>query len=140
MIDSLRYVHLISFFPTLVVLDFINQFCDAVCVLDCSTSIQSLFSVDRRKVHAVCHILAILSHVLRTRSENVSVVQDILTKKGECLASSTSWPHLNVSPSILSLLSTDTDLLRLLSNRNPLIRSRCCTLLGYLTLRCVLIS
>lgn len=90
--------------------EFINQFCDAVCVLDCAAAIHHLLSVDRRKAHAVGHILAILSHVLRTRAENVSVVQDILTQR-------------------------DTNLVRLLSNRNPMIRSRCCTLIGYLSLR-----
>nr|CAH0111353.1 unnamed protein product [Daphnia galeata] len=90
--------------------EFINQFCDAVCVLDCAAAIHHLLSIDRRKAHAVGHVLAILSHVLRTRAENVSVVQDILTQR-------------------------DTNLVRLLSNRNPMIRSRCCTLIGYLSLR-----
>nr|CAH0102697.1 unnamed protein product [Daphnia galeata] len=90
--------------------EFINQFCDAVCVLDCAAAIHHLLSVDRRKAHAVGHVLAILSHVLRTRAENVSVVQDILTQR-------------------------DMNLVRLLSNRNPMIRSRCCTLIGYLSLR-----
>lgn len=79
-------------------------------MLDCAAAIHHLLSVDRRKAHAVGHILAILSHVLRTRAENVSVVQDILTQR-------------------------DTNLVRLLSNRNPMIRSRCCTLIGYLSLR-----
>ena len=62
--------------------EFINQFCDAVCVLDCAAAIHHLLSVDRRKAHAVGHVLAILAHVLRTRAENVSVVQDILAQRG----------------------------------------------------------
>ena len=67
--------------------EFINQFCDAVCVLGCAVAIHHLLSVDRRKAHAVGHVLAILSHVLRTRAENVSVVQDILAQKGEFISS-----------------------------------------------------
>ena len=51
-------------------------------MLDCAAAIHHLLSVDRRKAHAVGHVLAILSHVLRTRAENVSVVQDILTQRG----------------------------------------------------------
>lgn len=62
--------------------EFINQFCDAVCVLGCAAAIHHLLSVDRRKAHAVGHVLAILSHVLRTRAENVSVVQEILAQRG----------------------------------------------------------
>ena len=58
------------------------QFCDAVCVLESASAINHLLTVDRRKAHLVAHILAILSHVMRTRAENVSVVQDILASKG----------------------------------------------------------
>jgi hypothetical protein len=85
-----------------------HQFCDAVCVLDSSEAINRLLTVDKRKARVVSHILAVLSHTLRICPDNVSVVQDILTP---------------------------VDLMRLLSSRNPLIRSRCCTLIGYLTLR-----
>ena len=54
------------------------QFCDAVVVLESAGAIGHLLSVDRRKAHLAAHVLAILSHVMRTRAENVSVVQDIL--------------------------------------------------------------
>jgi hypothetical protein len=78
-----NFLFLPFFFPPIeYTTEFINQFCDAVCVLDCAAAIHHLLSVDRRKAHAVGHVLAILSHVLRTRAENVSVVQDILTQRG----------------------------------------------------------
>lgn len=64
------------------------QFCDAIVVLECAATISHLLSVDRRKAHLVAHVLAILSHVMRTRAENVSVVQDILmAQKGFFLES-----------------------------------------------------
>ncbi len=124
--------------------EFINQFCDAVCVLDCAAAIHHLLSVDRRKAHAVGHVLAILSHVLRTRAENVSVVQDILAQRGHFTLRHffglKGFSRSIFTTSFFSLFATtrlyiDTNLVRLLSNRNPLIRSRCCTLIGYLSLR-----
>ena len=63
-------------------LEFIDEFCDACCVLGSAPTLHQLLSVDRRKSVLVGHILAMLSHVLRTRAENVTVVQDILAQRG----------------------------------------------------------
>jgi hypothetical protein len=105
-------------------------------VLDCAAAIHHLLSVDRRKAHAVGHVLAILSHVLRTRAENVSVVQDILTQRGIYISQLPWKKQIQlISSSLLVWHDADTNLVRLLSNRNPMIRSRCCTLIGYLSLR-----
>ena len=66
-------------------------------------------AVDKRKARVVAHVLAVASHVLRTRPEHVAVVDD--------------------------MLRPDVDLLRLLKHRNPLITARCCTLIAHLTHR-----
>ncbi len=86
-----------------------SQFCDAVGVLESGPALRRLLSVDKRKARVVAHVLAVASHVLRTRPEHVAVVDD--------------------------MLRPDVDLLRLLKHRNPLITARCCTLIAHLTHR-----
>ena len=51
-------------------------------MLGSAPTLHQLLAVDRRKSVLVGHILAMLSHVLRTRADNVTVVQDILAQRG----------------------------------------------------------
>ncbi|XP_063610743.1 serine/threonine-protein kinase 36-like [Penaeus indicus] len=94
--------------------DFLLQFCDCVCVLNAFAVIAKILTLDNILPELVADMLAILNQVLRLTPENRSVVEQIL----------------GTSDSLLLLLGT------LITHKLPLVRSRLCTLIGYLAKCC----
>lgn len=98
--------------------DFLLQFCDCVCVLNAFAVIAKILTLDNILPELVADMLAILNQVLRLTPENRSVVEQIL----------------GTSDPLLLLLGT------LITHKLPLVRSRLCTLIGYLAKCCPHIS
>ncbi|KAK7079945.1 Serine/threonine-protein kinase 36, partial [Halocaridina rubra] len=94
--------------------DFLLQFCDTVCVLNAFTVISKILTLDSVLPELVADMLAILNQILRMMPENSSVVEQVLGK----------------NDSVVLLLGT------LITHKVPLVRSRLCTLIGYLAKCC----
>ncbi|KAJ8664443.1 hypothetical protein QAD02_006105 [Eretmocerus hayati] len=61
--------------------EFVVQFCDAVYLIPNGLSLfQQMLDVDKCKPELVCDVIAIMSHVLRSRSDNSDLVEGILTE------------------------------------------------------------
>ncbi|XP_066986505.1 serine/threonine-protein kinase fused [Macrobrachium rosenbergii] len=98
--------------------DFLLQFCDCVCVLNAFTVISKILTLDSVLPELVADMLAILNQILRITPENKSVVEQVF----------------GTSDSVVLLLGT------LITHKVPLVRSRLCTLIGYLAKCCPSIS
>ena len=98
--------------------DFVLQFCDCVCVLNAFTVISKILTLDNILPELVADMLAILNQILRVTPENSSVVEQVF----------------GTSDSVVLLLGT------LITHKVPLVRSRLCTLIGYLAKCCPSIS
>ncbi|GLV32484.1 fused [Carabus blaptoides fortunei] len=96
---------------------FINQFCDAVMLLNVTSLIQQFLLLSKRKLRVVTDIIAIFTQVLKKFPENAELVEKVLF----------STP---VNSSLQS--KCPIDIVHLLRHSNPLLRARVCYLLRLL--------
>ncbi|XP_018011706.1 serine/threonine-protein kinase fused [Hyalella azteca] len=110
---------------------FLNQLCEAICVLECQTILGQCLLCSAASSQLLASILAIMTQILRSDDPSPGVELDGIVRSIIAAAAPVSATEQNSEETALRFL-----LMSLLTHTAALVRSRCSTLLAHLTSRC----
>ncbi|KAL3269712.1 hypothetical protein HHI36_008772 [Cryptolaemus montrouzieri] len=116
-LETLEYIYLLITHLVHVREEFLEQFCDALVILNIFHLIHRFLSLSKRRPRIVLDLVAILTHILRKTPENSELVEKILMNDVENEENPLSFVNL-------------------LRHENAMIRERICYLMLFLGVIC----